>query len=148
MADKDETTVAAKDHAVAVRLCLEQLSDPRRQCLKDPSELAAIGFKAVHAQGLTGVQRVTEAVLQAMEGYADVAPAHNPPYITAMRLLARELPQDPAGGRVRDGLSRDDPAGGTAVRGAAGMGRAVRHQALGLPRGQPSLHRLAGCRSC
>jgi acetate kinase len=93
--DKEETTIAAKDHAVAVRLCLSQLSDPKRRCLKDPSELAGIGFKAVHAQGLTGVQRVTEAVLQAMEGYADVAPAHNPPYIAAMRLLSRELPQIP-----------------------------------------------------
>src|SRR5277367_1202806 len=92
---KEETHTAVGDHAVAVRLCLEQLSDPRRQCLKDPSELAAIGFKAVHAKGLTGVQRVTEAVLRAMEGYADVAPAHNPPYITVMRLLSRELPQIP-----------------------------------------------------
>ena len=34
---------------------------------KDPAELAAIGFKAVHAQGLTGVQRVDEQVLAAME---------------------------------------------------------------------------------
>jgi len=92
---REETTLAAKDHAVAVRLCLEQLSDPKRHCLKDPSELAAIGFKAVHAQGVTGVQRVTEKVLQAMERYADVAPAHNPPYIHAMRLLARELPRIP-----------------------------------------------------
>ena len=30
-----------------------------------------------------------------MEEYADVAPAHNPPYTKAMRLLARELPQIP-----------------------------------------------------
>src|SRR5262245_45145810 len=30
-----------------------------------------------------------------MEEYADVAPAHNPPYIAAMRLLNRELPQIP-----------------------------------------------------
>src|SRR5215510_2142684 len=44
---REEATLAAKDHAVAVRLCLEQLSDPRRRCLKDPTELAAIGFKAV-----------------------------------------------------------------------------------------------------
>lgn len=92
---REETTLAAKDHAAAVRLCLEQLSDPKRRCLKDPSELAAIGFKAVHAQGITGVQRVDEAVLLAMEAYADVAPAHNPPYVAAMRLLSRELPQIP-----------------------------------------------------
>jgi acetate kinase len=92
---REETTLAAKDHAVAVRLCLEQLSDPKRACLKDPSELAAIGFKAVHARNLSGVQRVNEDVLQAMEDYADVAPAHNPPYVAAMRLLAKELPQIP-----------------------------------------------------
>src|SRR5262245_3720822 len=92
---RDEATVEAKDHAVAVRLCLEQLADPKRACLKDPGELAAIGFKAVHAQGVSGVQRVDERVLQAMEAYARVAPAHNPPYITAMRLLNRELPHIP-----------------------------------------------------
>src|SRR5262245_19991120 len=92
---RDEATVEARDHAAAVRLCLAQLSDPKRACLKDPSELAAIGFKAVHAQGISGVQRVDERVLKAMEAYADVAPAHNPPYIAAMRLLSRELPQIP-----------------------------------------------------
>jgi acetate kinase len=91
----EESVVAAPDHAVAVKLCLTQLSDPKLQCLKSPSELAAIGFKAVHAQGLTGVHRVNERVLAAMEAYADVAPAHNPPYVKAMRLLARELPEIP-----------------------------------------------------
>jgi acetate kinase len=90
---RDEAAVTAKDHAVAVRLCLEQLSDPARACLKDPDELAAIGFKAVHARNLSGVQRVNEEVLAAMEAYADVAPAHNPPYVAAMRLLSRELPR-------------------------------------------------------
>ena len=92
---REETTVTVKDHAVAVRLCLEQLADPKRACLKNASELAAIGFKAVHAQGVSGVQRVDERVLAAMEAYADVAPAHNPPYIAVMRLLAKELPQIP-----------------------------------------------------
>src|SRR5262245_10721162 len=92
---RDDVTVVVKDHAAAVRLCLEQLADPKRACLRDPGELAAIGFKAVHAKGVTGVQRVDERVLRAMEEYADVAPAHNPPYVAAMRLLHRELPQIP-----------------------------------------------------
>jgi acetate kinase len=84
------------DHAAAVRICLEQLADPvLLGCLKDPSELTAIGFKAVHAQGLTGVHRVDAAVLRAMEAYNDVAPAHNPPYVRAMRLLAEKLPHLP-----------------------------------------------------
>jgi acetate kinase len=92
---QEEATLAAPDHAVAVRLCLEQLCDPRVQALKDPGELAAIGFKAVHARALTGVHRVDDGVLAAMEDYADVAPAHNPPYVGAMRLVAKELPQIP-----------------------------------------------------
>ncbi len=91
----DETFLAAPDHAAAVRVCLKQLSDPKLKCLKAPSELAAIGFKAVHAQGLTGVHRVDAKVLAAMEAFADVAPAHNPPYVKAMRLLAQELPEIP-----------------------------------------------------
>jgi acetate kinase len=90
---REERVLAAKDHAVAVRLCLEQLADTK--CLTSPRELAAIGFKAVHAKGMTGVQRVDNRVLAAMEAYNDVAPAHNPPYVTAMRLLARELPEIP-----------------------------------------------------
>lgn len=91
----EESSLAAPDHAIAVKFCLDQLSDPKLHCLRSPSELAAIGFKAVHAQGLTGVQRVDEEVLAAMDAYADVAPAHNPPYVKAMRLLSRELPEIP-----------------------------------------------------
>src|SRR5256714_5358348 len=90
---RDEATLTAKDHAVAVRLCLQQLTD--KKCLSSPKELAAIGFKAVHAQGVSGVQRVDEKVLAAMEAYNDVAPAHNPPYVKAMRLLAAELAEIP-----------------------------------------------------
>jgi acetate kinase len=92
---QEETNLAARDHAVALRLCLQQLSDPRMHCLTSPAELAAIGFKAVHARGVTGVQRVDDRVLRAMEEYADVAPAHNPPYVQAMRLLAEQLPEIP-----------------------------------------------------
>lgn len=90
---REELTITAKDHAAAVRLCLQQLTD--KKCLASPRELAAIGFKAVHAKDVTGVQRVDERVLKAMEAFNDVAPAHNPPYVAAMRLLAKELPEIP-----------------------------------------------------
>ena len=83
------------DHGVAVRMCLEQLTDPATGVLKSADEVAAIGFKAVHAKHLSGVVRVDSAVLSAMEAYADVCPAHNPPYTRAMRLLAEKLPEIP-----------------------------------------------------
>lgn len=90
-----EETVQAPDHAAAVRLCLRQLSEPQLRCLSDPGDLSAIAFKAVHAQGFTSTHRVDDKVLDAMEAFADVAPAHNPPYVAAMRLLAREFPDLP-----------------------------------------------------
>jgi acetate kinase len=89
---RKEMSAAVPDHAAAVRLCLEQLADSEVGCLRKPSDLAGIGFKAVHAQNLTGVHKVDRRVLAAMQAYADVAPAHNPPYIRVMRMLAEQLP--------------------------------------------------------
>ena len=56
---RQEKTLAVPDHAVAVRECLAQLTDPELGCLKDAAEVAAIGFKAVHAQGITGVPSIS-----------------------------------------------------------------------------------------
>ncbi|MCA9123534.1 MAG: acetate/propionate family kinase [Planctomycetaceae bacterium] len=92
---RDEVTASVPDHAVAVRKCLEQLTSCDTGCLKDASEVAAIGFKAVHGGRVSGVQRVTDDVLAAMEEMSQVAPAHNPPYINAMRLLREKLPEIP-----------------------------------------------------
>ncbi len=83
------------DHAEAVRQCLAQLTDPQSGCLKTASDVSAIGFKAVHGGRVSGVQLVTDDVLDAMQEVSDVAPAHNPPYIKAMRLLHEKLPEIP-----------------------------------------------------
>lgn len=66
------------DHGVAVQLCLDQLTSPEFGVLSSANEVAAIGFKAVHAWGVSGVQPVNERVLDAMEQFAAMAPAHNP----------------------------------------------------------------------
>jgi acetate kinase len=92
---RQEVTAHVADHAAAVRRCLDQLTDPDHGCLKDASEVSAIGFKAVHGGGTSGVQRVTPEILSAMEEMSEVAPAHNPPYVAAMRLLGEKLPEIP-----------------------------------------------------
>lgn len=92
---REQLTAAIPDHAVAVRKCLEQLTDPQTGCLQDAGEVSAIGFKAVHGGRVSGVQRVTDDLLAAMEEMNQVAPAHNPPYIAAMRQLAEKLPEIP-----------------------------------------------------
>lgn len=83
------------DHAAAVQMCLDQLTDSSTGCLESVEEVTAIGFKAVFAGKLSGVHIVTDELLQAMENLADVAPAHNPPYVRAMRQLQRSFPQMP-----------------------------------------------------
>jgi acetate kinase len=90
-----EDAARVPDQAEAVRRCLAQLTDPQSGCLKDASEVSAIAFKAVHGGSVTGVRRVTPEVLSAMEQISPVAPAHNPPYIATMRLLAERLPEIP-----------------------------------------------------
>jgi acetate kinase len=55
----------------------------------------AIGFKAVHGGPISGAVRVTDEVIAIQEQFADVAPAHNPAYIAAMKAFAVKLPGVP-----------------------------------------------------
>jgi acetate kinase len=57
--------------------------------------LDAVGFKAVHGGPISGAVRVDEKVIATMQQFADVAPAHNPPYIAAMKAFAAKLPDVP-----------------------------------------------------
>lgn len=108
--DYQETQVlSAPDHAVAVQQCLSQLTDPERGCLSTASDVSAIGFKAVHGGRLSGVQRINEDVLNAMEEMNGVAPAHNPPYINAMRLLHQKLPNIPLVAAFETGFHQTIP---------------------------------------
>ena len=57
--------------------------------------MAAIGFKAVLGGRYSGVQYVTPELLDSMESMNQAAPAHNPPYVAAMRLLRESFPSLP-----------------------------------------------------
>jgi acetate kinase len=81
------------DYAESIERCLAELK--QAGALAGESELAAVGFKTVIAKGVTGCVRLDEKVLQAMEAYNGLAPAHNPPYITGIRLFARRVPSVP-----------------------------------------------------
>lgn len=74
------------DYATAIRQCMAEIPGEK---------LNAIGFKAVFAGPLSGARVVDAAVLSAMEEFAFFAPAHNPPYIAAMRSFRDVLPDVP-----------------------------------------------------
>lgn len=106
---ESESVRPIADHGDAVQICLDQLTDPTSGVLKDASEVSAIGFKSVHAKNLSGVQIVTEDVLKAMEAFAEVAPAHNPPYTQAMRMLGGRFPGIPLVAAFETGFHRTIP---------------------------------------
>jgi acetate kinase len=81
------------DYPKAIADCLAQLKEAG--AIASESELAAVGFKTVIAKSVTGCVRLDERVLGAMEAYNGLAPAHNPPYITGIRLFAQRVPGVP-----------------------------------------------------
>ena len=83
------------DYASAIEACIAALVGEGKP-LESLDELAAVAFKAVHARQVTGAQVVDQAVLRAMEDYVFLAPAHNPPYIAAMRAFRETVPSVPA----------------------------------------------------
>jgi acetate kinase len=81
------------DYSKAIEDCLAQLKDAG--AISSERELAAVGFKTVIAKGITGCVQLDERVLGAMEAYNALAPAHNPPYITGIRLFGKRVPGVP-----------------------------------------------------
>ena len=79
-------------HREAISAMLNKLLDGVVSSLE---EISCVGFKVVHAKGVTGVQYLTEDVLKAMADFNSVAPAHNPPYIAAIRQFAALMPNTP-----------------------------------------------------
>lgn len=57
------------------------------------SELDAVGFKTVLGKDLSGCVDADDRVLAALDGFKEVAPAHNPAYAEGIRCFERLLPE-------------------------------------------------------
>jgi acetate kinase len=81
------------DYAKAIEDCLSEIT--KAGAIASEQELSAVAFKTVIARGVTGCVRLDEKVIEAMEAFNGLAPAHNPPYITGIRLFAKRIPNVP-----------------------------------------------------
>lgn len=93
-------------HREAIERMLTQLLDG---ILAGLDELSCVAFKVVHARGVSGVQYLTEDVLAKMAAFNSVAPAHNPPYIAAIRQFRALLPNTPLIGSFETGFHQTIP---------------------------------------
>jgi acetate kinase len=81
------------DYPKAIEDCIAELK--KANAIASENELSAVGFKTVIAKNVTGCVQLDEHVLQAMTDYNGLAPAHNPPYITGIKLFAQRVPNVP-----------------------------------------------------
>ncbi|MDK3156427.1 acetate/propionate family kinase [Kamptonema cortianum] len=92
---KREKTCPIPDYPTAIRMAFESLLDAQEGVIGSMDEVRAIGFKPVMAKGVSGTVELTEDVLKAMEEIYTLLPAHNPPYVNAVRLFRQEYPAIP-----------------------------------------------------
>ncbi len=78
------------DYYAAVNLTLESLKQKF-----SIGEVAAVGFKTVHAKGVTGCVELTDSVIQAMKDYQPLAPVHTDVYLTAIDVFKKLLKSTP-----------------------------------------------------
>lgn len=81
------------DYPKAIEDCLGQLKSGG--AIQAESDLTAVAFKTIMARGINGCVRLDEEAVRAMEAFNGIAPAHNPPYISGIRLFAKRMPQTP-----------------------------------------------------
>ena len=101
--------VALKDYTAGISLFLRHLTDPEHGAIDALTEIAAVGFKTVLSRGHLGVHLLTEEVLQGMRDYMTVAPAHNGPYLEAIRVFTELLPDAPRVGVFETAFHRTIP---------------------------------------
>lgn len=97
------------DYSRAIRMSLDMLLEKESGAIESLDQIAAIGFKTVHAGPVSGAVLVDERVLQSMDEYAAVVPAHNRPYIDAIRLFQELLPATPLAAVFETAFHRDIP---------------------------------------
>jgi len=95
------------DHGEAITFVLERLVADG--ALAETGELDAVAFKAVMGGDCPAVALVNDALLERMGYFIPVAPAHNPPYIAAMRMFRQVLGDTPLVAAFEPGFHRTNP---------------------------------------
>ena len=97
------------DYTSGIGRFLDALSGPNGGAVAALSEIEAVGFKTVLSKDHYGVHLLTEDVLDGMRAYLSVAPAHNGPYLEAIAVFEKLLPNVPRVGVFETAFHRTIP---------------------------------------
>ena len=85
--------LSVPDYTAGIQMFLDALSSSDIRAIDSLSEVAAVGYKTVLAKDHYGVHELTDEVLDGMRAYFSVAPAHNGPYLEAISVFKKLLPE-------------------------------------------------------
>lgn len=106
---KVEKIANISDYSAAIQETVDLLTDPEVGAVKKLKKINAVGFKTVHAKGINDAVLINDFVIEAMEAYSGLVPAHNPPYINAIKIFRQLLPELPLVGVFETAFHREMP---------------------------------------
>ena len=81
------------DHDAAIRLALDFLVHKEHGAIKDISEISAVGHRVVHGgEEFSSSVAITSRVIKAVRSHCKIAPLHNPPNLTGIKVAQKLLP--------------------------------------------------------
>ncbi|MBN2410331.1 acetate/propionate family kinase [candidate division KSB1 bacterium] len=98
-----------ENYESAISDCIDFIIADNKGVLKSLNELSAVGFKTVHGKNMRECRILENYILNAMEEYNFLAPAHNPPYIQAIRIFKKLIPGIPAVGLFEPAFHKTIP---------------------------------------
>ena len=104
-----QSNLAIPDYTAGIKRFLDALSAAQGGAVASLAEIDAVGFKTVLAKGFYGVHELTEEVKNGMRAYFTVAPAHNGPYLEAIAVFEKLLPDVPRVGVFETAFHRTIP---------------------------------------
>ncbi len=82
------------DHQNGIEFLLGILVSEKHGCIKELSEIDAIGHRVVHgAENFSSSVLITDEVIKVMESCVDLAPLHNPPNLKGIYAMKNLLPE-------------------------------------------------------
>jgi len=93
---KYATTCEIVDHEVAIELLIDALINKDHGMIESIDEISGIGHRVVHGgEKYSASTIIDDSVIKAVEENIEIAPLHNPPNLTGIRIFEKLLPSIP-----------------------------------------------------
>lgn len=94
--EKHKKDIPMANHAIATKVVVEYLTDPELGCIKDMSEIEAVGHRVVHGGPYFFESAlVTEEVIEKLRLCVDFAPLHTPAHLMGIEGCMAVMPTTP-----------------------------------------------------